>query len=79
LKTLPLDEDPRVFGLHPNALITAQIGQAKRFLDTVTSVQPRITSAGGGKRPEEIVGDMAQAFFAQIFHRKRRRTPTHTG
>jgi len=66
LKTLPLDEDPRVFGLHPNALITAQFGQAKKFLDTVTSVQPRIASAGGGKRPEEIVGDMAEAFFGQI-------------
>merc|ERR1719450_1038360 len=24
LKTLPMDEDPRVFGLHPNALVTAQ-------------------------------------------------------
>eukprot|EP00413_Alexandrium_margalefii_P001587 CAMPEP_0204524464 /NCGR_PEP_ID=MMETSP0661-20131031/7391_1 /ASSEMBLY_ACC=CAM_ASM_000606 /TAXON_ID=109239 /ORGANISM="Alexandrium margalefi, Strain AMGDE01CS-322" /LENGTH=606 /DNA_ID=CAMNT_0051530221 /DNA_START=23 /DNA_END=1843 /DNA_ORIENTATION=- len=66
LKTLPMDEDPRVFGLHPNALITAQFGQAKKFLDTVTSVQPRISSGGTGKRPEEIVSDMANDFLKEI-------------
>mmetsp|Transcript_18842 Transcript_18842/g.53650 ORF Transcript_18842/g.53650 Transcript_18842/m.53650 type:complete len:653 (+) Transcript_18842:2-1960(+) len=66
LKTLPLDEDPRVFGLHPNALITAQYNQARKFLDTVVSVQPRISSGGGGKSNEEIVADMAQDFLKKI-------------
>jgi len=66
LKTLPMDEDPRVFGLHPNALITAQFGQAKKFLDTVTSVQPRISSGGGGKKPEELISDMASEFLQRI-------------
>jgi len=66
LKTLPMDEDPRIFGLHPNALITAQFNQAKKFLDTVVSVQPRIASGGGGKRPEEIVDEMATDFKARI-------------
>jgi dynein heavy chain len=66
LKTLPLDEDPRVFGLHPNALITAQFNQAKKFLDTTISVQPRIASGGGGKSSEEIVGDMAEGFLKTI-------------
>ncbi|CAJ1329628.1 unnamed protein product, partial [Effrenium voratum] len=66
LKQLPMDEDPRIFGLHPNALITAQFNQAKKFLDTVVSVQPRISSGGTGKRPEEIVAEMAQEFLKQI-------------
>merc|ERR1719253_136878 len=66
LKSLPMDEDPRIFGLHPNALITAQFNQAKRFIDTVVSVQPRIASAGGGKRPEEIVNEMAENFLETI-------------
>eukprot|EP00439_Symbiodinium_sp_Y106_P064710 s2832_g10.t1 len=66
LKSLPMDEDPRIFGLHPNALITAQFNQAKKFLDTVVSVQPRISSGGGGKKPEEIVADMAQEFLQRI-------------
>jgi len=66
LRTLPMDEDPRVFGLHPNALITAQYNQAKAFLDTVVSVQPRISSGGGGKSNEEIVADMAEDFLKRI-------------
>eukprot|EP00929_Paragymnodinium_shiwhaense_P038463 TRINITY_DN20312_c0_g2_i5.p1 TRINITY_DN20312_c0_g2~~TRINITY_DN20312_c0_g2_i5.p1 ORF type:complete len:4212 (-),score=1387.32 TRINITY_DN20312_c0_g2_i5:193-12828(-) len=66
LRTLPLDEDPRIFGLHQNALITAQHNQAKKFIDTVISVQPRIASAGGGKSPEEIVDEMASNFLERI-------------
>jgi dynein heavy chain len=63
---LPMDEDPRIFGLHPNALITAQFNQARKFLDTVISVQPRIASGGTGKKPEEIVSEMADDFFKAI-------------
>merc|ERR1719506_1513065 len=64
--SLPLDEDPRIFGLHPNALITAQFNQAKKFLDTVISVQPRIASGGVGKKPEDIVSEMAEDFLKAI-------------
>ena len=60
IKSLPLDEDPRVFALHPNALITAQMTATRKFLSTVESVQPRIAGGGGGKKPEDIVADMAR-------------------
>lgn len=63
---LPVDEDPRIFGLHPNALITAQFTQAKKFLDTVVSIQPKISSGGTGKKPEEIANDMADEFLKKI-------------
>jgi len=66
VKGLPMDEDPRVFGLHPNALITAQYNQAKKFLDTVVSVQPRIASGGGGKSSEDICAEMAENFLKAI-------------
>jgi len=66
VRNLPVDEDPRIFGLHPNALITAQFNQAKKFLDTVVSVQPRISSGGAGKKPEEIVAEMAEGFLKAI-------------
>jgi len=66
LESLPLDEDPRVFGLHQNALITAQVGQVRDFLATVTSVQPRISSSGTGKSSEEIVTDMAADLLDRI-------------
>eukprot|EP00927_Polykrikos_kofoidii_P016936 TRINITY_DN17697_c0_g2_i1.p1 TRINITY_DN17697_c0_g2~~TRINITY_DN17697_c0_g2_i1.p1 ORF type:complete len:2183 (+),score=502.38 TRINITY_DN17697_c0_g2_i1:396-6551(+) len=66
IKTLPTDEDPRIFGLHPNALITAQFNQASKFIDTINSVQPRMASSGVGKSPEEIVDEMAADFLQRI-------------
>jgi len=63
---LPLDEDPRIFGLHPNALITAQFNQARKFMDTVISVQPRMSSGGAGKKPEEIVAEIGEDFLKVI-------------
>jgi dynein heavy chain len=66
VRNLPMDEDPQVFGLHSNAQITEQSQSAKRFLDTIISVQPRSTSGGGGKSPEELVEDMANGFLHRV-------------
>jgi len=66
VRGLPMDEDPQVYGLHPNAQITAQSQAAKYFLDTVISVQPRMSSGGGGKKPEDLVTEMAQAFIGRV-------------
>jgi len=63
---LPMDEDPQVFGLHPNAMITAQRKAANKFLDTVLSVQPKMSSAGAGKKPEDIVAEMVQGFVDRL-------------
>jgi len=59
---LPLEEDPEVFGLHPNANMIYETGTVMKFLDAVLSIQPRIASAGTGKTPEETAREMAQAF-----------------
>merc|ERR1719506_312512 len=63
---LPKDDDPQVFGLHANALITAQTLAARKFQDTILSVQPRMTATGGGKKPEDIVQDMAEGFLPRL-------------
>jgi len=62
----PLDDDPQVFGLHPNALITAQTNAANQFLSTVISVQPRSSSSGAGKSSEDIVYEMADEFSRRV-------------
>jgi dynein heavy chain len=66
INRLPQDEDPQVFGLHSNALITAQTQSAKKFMDTILSVQPRSMAAGGGKKPEEIAAEMAEGFLSRL-------------
>jgi len=66
IKTLPFDDDPEIFGLHANALIIAQASQARAYLDTVVSMQPRQSSGSGGKKPEEICEEMLQTFLPRI-------------
>jgi len=56
---LPLDEDPEVFGLHPNANMVYESGVVAGFLNSVIVIQPRIASAGTGKSPEEDAREMA--------------------
>jgi len=50
---LPLDEDPEVFGLHPNANIAYEFNLVSLLSDTVMMMQPRVSSGGGGKTSEE--------------------------
>lgn len=66
LDGLPLDEDPEVFGLHPNANMTYEAGVVAQFLNSIIIIQPRIASAGTGKTPEEEGREMAQNFSKQL-------------
>lgn len=38
LASLPLEEDPEVFGLHPNANMIYETGTVNKFLDAVISI-----------------------------------------
>lgn len=62
IATLPLDDDPEVFGLHPNANITFQQKTTKELMDTVIMIQPRATGGKSAKTPEEVVMEMARDF-----------------
>lgn len=77
IDTLPLDDDPEVFGLHPNANITFQQKMTKELMDTVVMIQPRATGGKQAKTPEEIVSEMARDFEMQMpdFLEKKRAHP----
>lgn len=66
ITNMPIDEDPRVFALHPNALITAQIEYVRMFIQTVESVQPRSTGGAVGKKPEDMVADLANEILDKL-------------
>lgn len=55
IETLPLNDNPEVFGLHKNADITFRTRQSKDSLSTILEIQPKDASAGGGETPEQIV------------------------
>lgn len=62
LDTLPLDEDPEVFGLHPNANMMYEKGIVQMFMENVLLIQPRLAAGGAGESPEEKGRRMAQEF-----------------
>jgi len=56
INTLPLEDDPEIFGLHPNANITFKKKTAKEFYDMLITIQPRVSAKGAhAMTPEEIV------------------------
>jgi dynein heavy chain len=59
VSSLPLDEDPEVFGLHTNANIAFEIKTVNYFMDTILLMQPRTGGGKAVKTPEEICTDMA--------------------
>lgn len=66
IDTLPLDEDPEVFGMHPNANIAYEKFTVGILNDTVLMIQPRVSSKGAGKTPDEIVQDMCRDILSRL-------------
>lgn len=44
-----------MFGLHENANIMYQQQDSDKFVNTVLSIQPRVSTVGGGMSPDEVV------------------------
>jgi len=59
IATLPLIDQPEVFGLHENANITFQAQESEKIVSTILSIQPRMTSGSGGKSQDDIVMELA--------------------
>jgi len=66
VSSLPLDEDPEVFGLHTNANIAFELKTVNYFMDTVLLMQPRAAGGKVAKTPEEIATEMAIDFGKQL-------------
>ena len=54
ISSLPLDEDPEIFGLHSNANILYEQKTVKAFMETILAIQPREASSADAKTPEEL-------------------------
>ncbi len=57
ISNLPTNSEPEVFGLHENADIVTAQNECYMLLETVLSIQPRL-SAGGGKTQEQILMEL---------------------
>lgn len=66
IDSLPLDEDPEVFGLHPNANIAFELKTVGDFTDTILMMQPRVASAGAGRTPDELAQDLCRDIAGRL-------------
>ena len=66
IASLPLIDSPEVFGLHENANITYQAQESDKIIQTVLSIQPRLTSGAGGKSQDDIVIELAVELENQL-------------
>ena len=68
LTTLPLKDDPEIFGMHENANVASQMQQTSEMLTVILSMQPRASSGGsdGGMTPDEKVQEIASSLEDDI-------------
>lgn len=66
IESLPLNDNPQIFGLHDNANITFMAAESDRIVETILSIQPRIASGAGGMTPDEIVLEKAKYFLDNL-------------
>lgn len=66
VNALPTSDDPEVFGMNNNANKSFQLQETRKIIETVLSIQPRMTSGGSGKTPEETILEMAAEMAAAM-------------
>eukprot|EP01041_Mallomonas_annulata_P001585 gene1585-3062_t len=64
-ESLPLSDDPEVFGMHENANVTFNTNESLNLMATLLSLQPRSSGGGSGKTSDEMVIELADALEAQ--------------
>ncbi|XP_066933177.1 dynein axonemal heavy chain 2-like [Clytia hemisphaerica] len=66
ISMLPNIDKPDAFGQNPNADIASQIRETRSLFDTLLSLQPQVSSAGQGERPEDKVMDLAADVLRKV-------------
>lgn len=66
INSMPDNDNPLVFGLNPNADLTASLNESRQMLGTLLDTQPADSAAGGGKSPEQTVKEMIENDFIKL-------------
>ena len=66
-ESLPLVDEPEIFGMHDNANINFQMQESNLIVSTALSIQPRDTGKGSsGKSPDEVVDELAAKISEEL-------------
>ena len=63
---LPNTDHPEAFGQHPNADIASQITETRTLFETLLSLQPKVSTGGGGQTREEKVMELASDVLSKL-------------
>jgi dynein heavy chain, axonemal len=61
-ESLPLTDDPEVFGMHENANVTFNTYESLLLMSTLLSLQPRSRGGGTGKSSDDLVVELAEQY-----------------
>lgn len=65
IRKFPLNDDPELFGLHPNADITCAQAQTYNCLSTLLKLQPKQVG-GAAASQEEVTSGTASSILQQL-------------
>ncbi len=66
VETLPLLDNPEIFGMHSNAELTYRMAEAKEILEKIVAIQPKDSSGTGGETREDVVMRIATEMLAKL-------------
>jgi len=66
INSMPAQDNPLVFGLNPNADLTASLNESRAMIATLIDTQPSDAAAAGGKSPEQTVKEVIENEFLKL-------------
>jgi len=66
IESLPLVDNPELFGLHANADLVFRLQQAEQAFGTILETQPKTGGGSGGATREETVNQLAQELLNKM-------------
>ena len=66
IESLPLVDEPEIFGMHENANLAFSRNETASIVNTILDLQPRASGGSGGTSTDDTVNEMALAILAKI-------------
>ncbi|XP_070836417.1 dynein axonemal heavy chain 6 [Chaetodon trifascialis] len=66
IESLPIIDDPEVFGMHENANLAFQRQETVTLINTILDVNPRSSARDGAKSNDDIVCELAESILAKL-------------
>ncbi|XP_029949300.1 dynein heavy chain 6, axonemal [Salarias fasciatus] len=66
IESLPIIDDPEIFGMHENANLAFQRQETMTLINTILDVNPRSSARHGAKSNDDIVCELAESVLSKL-------------